>query len=204
MKKIFLITLLTMTIALSGSGSASALLLPRMTVPELVAQASSVVSGKCLSLHFHPDQDGKTLYAIIKFKVDEYLKNDLGKEEIFLMQIAREEDQEGIRQPGAISFQVDEEAILFLTGEDNEGFRHVMSLSQGKFSVRENRKGERYLLRDLKDVQWFDRKTGEISKVKQSQEEINLDVFRREVIQTVSRLKAKKQELIFVTPNRSL
>ena len=180
-----------------------ALLLPYMTTDELVAQANTVVLGKCLSFHYHPDPNGKTLYAIVQFKVDEYLKNNLGKDEILLMQIAREEESDGTRKLGDVSFKLDEEAILFLTEEDNQGFRHVMGLPQGKFAIRQNRKGERVITRDLTKVQFFNRKTGEISKVKPTREEKNLEAFRRELKVIASQLSAKRQNIVLINPNRS-
>ena len=203
MRKGFLITALTTMIVVSWSVSAWALLIPQMTTEELVFHANTIVAGRCLSFHYHPDPDGKTLYAIIQFKVNEYLKNDLGEENLTLMQIAREEGPDGTRTPSFISFTLDEEAVLFLTEEDNEGFRHVVGLPQGKFAVRENWKGERILVRDLTGVRLFDRKTGEISKVKHPREEKALEPFRRELKQIVSQLKAKKQEFLLARPGTS-
>ena len=203
MKKIFWIALLSAAIIVSWSISAWALLIPQMTMEELVAHANTIVAGKCLSFHYHPTPDGKTLYAIIQFKVKEYLKNDLGKDEILLMQIAREENLDGTRKLGDVSFELDEEAVLFLTEEDNEGFRHVMGLPQGKFAVRQNRKGEQILVRDLTGVQLFDRKTGEISQVKHPREEKALEPFRQELRQIVSQLKARKQEFLLARPETS-
>ena len=180
-----------------------ALLVPEMTTEELVANANTVVLGKCLSFHYHPDADGKTLYAIVQFKVDEYFKNNLGKDEIFLMQIAREENFDGTRKLGDVSFQLDEEAVLFLTEEDNQGFRHVLGLPQGKFAIRQNRKGERMILRDLTGIQFFNRKTGELSKIKPGREEKNFETFREELKFIASQLLAKKQNLVLVNPNKS-
>lgn len=201
MKRVLMI-LMTLIIA-SWGAPAWALLIPQMTTEEMVAYAHTVVSGKCLSFHYHPSPDGKTIYAIIQFKVDEYLKNDLGENELRLMQIAREAGPDGTSQPGAVSFEIDEEAILFLTEEDQEGFRHVVGLPQGKFSVRENRKGERTLVRDLKGVQFFDRKTGEISTVKRPREEKSLEAFRGELKRIASQLKARKEEFFIARPNTS-
>ena len=203
MKKIFLITLLSAAMIVTWSLSAWALLIPQMTTEELVTHANTIVAGRCLSFHYHPAPDGKTLYAIIQFKVNEYLKNNLGEENLTLMQIAREEGPDGTRTPSSISFTLDEEAVLFLTEEDNEGFRHVVGLPQGKFAVRQNWKGERILVRDLTGVQFFNRKTGEISKVKYPREEKALEPFRRELKQIVSQLKAKKQELLLARPQTS-
>lgn len=202
MKKRLLVILMVLLVS-SGAIPAWALLIPRMTTEELVLHANTIVSGRCLSFHYHPGHHGKTLYAIIQFKVDEYLKNDLGKTELTLQQIAREEGMDGTPQPGAISFSVDEEAILFLTEEDQQGFRHIMGLPQGKFSIGQNRRGKPILVRDLTGVRFFDRKTGEISKVKQPHEERDLETFREELKRIASHLKAEKQELVFVSPDRS-
>ena len=202
MTKKALMVLMVLSVA-SWGVPAWALLVPQMTTEELMAQANAVIVGKCLSFHYHPDADGKTLYAIIQFKVDEYLKNDLGKEEILLMQIAREENLDGTRKLGDVSFELDEEAILFLTEEDNQGFRHVMGLPQGKFAIRQNRKGERVTVRDLTGIQLFDRKTGKIAEGKPGREEKNLEVFRQELRRIAFQLQAKKQELVLINPNRS-
>ena len=202
-RKIFLVTVVSTLLIVSSGVSAWALLIPQMTTEELVAHANTIVSGKCLSFHYHPAPDGKTLYAIIQFKVNEYLKNNLGEDHLTLMQIAREEGPDGTPSPSLISFEIDEEAVLFLTEEDNEGFRHVVGLPQGKFAVRQNWKGERILVRDLTGVQLFDRKTGEISKVKHPREEKALEPFRQELRQIVSTLKAKKQEFLLARPQTS-
>ena len=199
-----ILCLWTVLLALCCTPSSWALLIPKMTTEELMASANTVVLGKCLFFHYHPDADGKTLYTIIEFKVNEYLKNDLGKDEIFLAQIAREEDANGARKLGDVSFQLDEEAILFLTEEDNQGFRHVLGLPQGKFAIRQNRKGERTITRDLTGVQFFKRQTGELSKAKRSHEEKSLDIFRRELRFIASQLSAKKQNMVLLNPNKSL
>src|SRR3989338_1792756 len=93
--------LIVVTILLAASWGTPvwALLLPQMTMEELVIHANTVVAGKCLSFHYHPAPDGKTLYAIIRFRVREYLKNDLGEKELTLMQIAREPGLDGTQKP---------------------------------------------------------------------------------------------------------
>ena len=184
-----------------GINPAWALLMPHFTLEELVAQSNTIVSGHCVSFHYHPSADGKVLYAVIRFEVEEYLKNDLGKRELSLLQVAREENLEGLRLPGSVSFGIDEEAYLFLSEEDPDGFCHIVGLSQGKFDVRQNRRGK-ILIRNLAGVQFFDREMGALSRPK-GREEKPVAIFREDVKRIASELNAKPEPLLLAQPNRS-
>jgi len=197
MKKM-MIALITLSFILLATPGVQALILPQMTMQEMITKANAIVAGKCVFFHLHPSQEGETLYAVISFKVDEYLKNDLGKEEILLMQIARERGLDGKQAIGPISFRIDEEAILFLTEEDNQGFRHVMGLSQGKFSVTNDKKGQKFLQREMKDVRLYDKETGKMTWVEKSPRKIEYAGFRHFVKETLSKIEAKKGEFVTV------
>ena len=193
-----MITLTTLSFILLATPGVQALILPQLSMQDLITKANTIVVGKCVSFHLHPSQEGETLYAVISFKVEEYLKNDLGKEEILLMQIAREPGLDGKQAVGAISFRIDEQAILFLTEEDNQGFRHVMGLSQGKFSVTSDKRGQKFLQREIKDVRLYNKETGKITMVEKSPKRIEYAEFRHFVKETLSKIEAKKGEFVTV------
>ena len=192
MKKIMIALAVLSFIFLNAKG-VQALILPQMTMEEMIQRADAIVTGKGDHFHIHPDVEGKVLYAIITFKVDEYLKNDLRKDEVIIMQVAQEKDGEGKFISGPLALKMDEEVVLFLTEEDNQGFRHVLGLSQGKYTVVQNRSGEKRLIQDLKDVRFFNKETGVISDPKQIQVKLTYEEFKAIVQQTASRIKAKKE-----------
>ncbi|MBI4437272.1 MAG: hypothetical protein HY590_07670 [Candidatus Omnitrophica bacterium] len=195
MKKVS-IALITLSFILFATPGVQALILPQRTMQEMIVEANTIVAGRCTSFHIHPSEEGETLYAIISFRVDEYLKNDLGKEEILLMQIARQPGTDGKQAVGPLSFRIDEEAILFLTEEDNQGFRHVMGLSQGKFSVTSDKKGRKLLLREMEGVRLYNKETGQIAFAGKVPKKIEYDQFRGFVKETLSKIEAKKGEFI--------
>ncbi len=203
MKKIGIGLILFSLILLSGKG-VQALIIPQMTMEEMVARANTIVIGTGEHFHFHPDPEGKALYAFIRFRVKEYLKNDLGEEEIVIMQIAQEKGEDGSYDSGPFALKMDEEVVLFLTEEDNEGFRHVFGLSQGKFSVVEGRRGEKNLVQEMKGIRLFNKETGEISEAKDKiRIKMTYDEFRNFVRRTVSTIEARKKALAAIPPNTS-
>ena len=192
MKKI-MIGLMTLSFIFIYAKGVQALILPRLTMEEMISKADAIVAGKGDHFHVHPDFHGKVLYSMITFKVDEYLKNDLRKDEIIIMQVAQEKNEEGKFVSGPLALKMDEEVVLFLTEEDNQGFRHVLGLSQGKYNVVQDKWGEKRLVQDLKDIRFFDKETGEITDAKHIQVKLTYEEFKAIVQQTASRIKAKKE-----------
>lgn len=203
MKKI-VIALLTLSIILIHAKGVQALILPLLTMEEMVFRADAIVTGKGQHFHIHPDQGGDILYAFITFQVDEYLKNNLGKDEIVIMQIAQERGPDGEFVTGSLALKMDEEVVLFLTEEDNQGFRHVFGLSQGKYSVVQDRSGIKRVSQDLKGVQFFNKETGKISKAEPIQVKLKYEEFKTLVRDIVSKIEAKKENFFVEPPNRSL
>jgi len=180
-----------------------ALILPRLTMEEMVLRADAIVTGRSERFHIHPDREGNVLYAIVTFKVEEYLKNDLEKDEIVIMQIAQERGPDGKFSAGPLALKIDEEVILFLTEEDNQGFRHVLGLSKGKYTVIQNRPGEKRLVQDLKGVRLFDKETGEIRDAKNIQVKLTYEEFKALVRRIASRIEAKRETFAVLRPNNS-
>ena len=200
MKKATIIFMSLLIIFLNAKG-VQALILPRLTMEEMIQKADAIVTGKGDHFHIHPDLEGKAIYAIVTFKVDEYLKNDLRKDEIIIMQVAQEKNEDGKFTSGPLALKMDEEVVLFLTEEDNQGFRHVLGLSQGKYTVVQDRLGEKRLIQDLKNVRFFDKVSGIISDASHIQVKLTYEEFKAVVQQATSRIKAKKE--IFSTLSSS-
>lgn len=188
---------------LSSAPGVQALILPQLTLGEMISRSNTIVSGKCTSFHIHPSENGDTLYAIISFQVEEYLKNNLGKKEIFLMQIAREKGPDGKQTAGPLSFKIDEESLLFLTEEDIQGFRHVMGLSQGKFPVTTDPKGHKLVLRQNPDALLYNRITGKIAQARKFSQKFRYELFKEFVKEALSKIEANKREFILIPPATS-
>ena len=201
MKKTFVIFASLFSFLLSFAPGVQALVLPQMTVEEMVLKADAIVSGRSERFHMHPDSEGNVIYAFVNFKVKEYLKNDLGKEEIIIAQVAQEKGFDGKFTAGPVALRIDEEVILFLTEEDNQGFRHILGLSQGKYSVVQDRRGEKRLIQEMQGVRLFNRETGKISDGKTVQVKMTYDEFKFLVYRIVSRIRARKEKFAITSSN---
>ncbi|MFH1858172.1 MAG: hypothetical protein ABH845_04645 [Candidatus Omnitrophota bacterium] len=160
----------------------NALILPQMTTEEMVSRADTIVTGKSEYFHFHPGPKGEALYAIVAFKVDEYLKNNLGEKELFIMHIVQERGPDGKKTEAPFAFRADEEVLLFLTEKDNEGFRHVLGLSQGIYLLSQDRQGHKVLMQEMKDVRFFDRTTGKITSPQNARAKLRYEDFKDVVL----------------------
>jgi len=138
--------------------------------------------------------------------VDEYLKNNLGEDEIIIMQVAQERGPDGQYAPGPFALEMDKEVILFLTEEDTQGFRHVFGLSQGKYSVIQDRHGEKRLIQDMQGVRLYNKETGKISKTMNETIRVKLtyEEFKVLVRQIASTIGARKQRFSTLEPNHFL
>ena len=203
MKRV-IIALMSLSFIFINAKGVQALILPKLTMEEMVLRADTIVVGRGERCHIHPDYEGNVLYAFVSFKVDEYLKNNLGEDKIVIMQIAQEKGPEGKFEAGPVALRMDEEVILFLTEEDSQGFRHIFGLSQGKYSVVHDRRGAKQLIQDLKDVQFFDRETGKISDSGKIQVKLTYDEFKELVRQIAKTIEAKKETFAVFRPNSAL
>ena len=178
-----------------------ALILPYLTMEEMITRADTIVTGRSERFHLHPGAEGKALHAIITFKVEEYLKNDLGEDEIIIMQVAQERGADGKFVAGPFALKMDEEVILFLTEEDPQGFRHVFGLSQGKLAVTKDWLGREGLLQEMKGVKLFNKETGEIRDAKTIRIKLSFEEFKILVYQITARIKAEKATFAASRPN---
>jgi len=181
---------------------AEAVVLPQMTMEEMVLKADAIVTGRGEHFHVHPGPEGNVLYAFVTFKVEEYLKNNLQEEEIMIMQIAREKGPDGEMISGPLALKMDEEVVLFLTEEDDRGFRHIFGLSQGKYVVTRDWFGRKRLIQDMKGVQFFDLATGALTPSKETiRIQLTYEEFKTLVHRLVPRIEAQKKHLRAQLPN---
>lgn len=202
MKKGVIVTAFIFAIFLSVTG-VQALILPQLSMEEMVTIADTIVMGKSEGFHFHSTPEGDVLYAVIHFKVSEYLKNDLGEDEIIIMQIAQERGPDGSFMAGPLAFKVDEEVLLFLTEEDSGGFRHVLGLSQGKYAVTQDREGRKFLVQEMKDIRLYDKVTKKISREKDIRVKLRYEEFKALVYEVISKIEARKEVVVAVRPTHS-
>jgi hypothetical protein len=109
------------------------------SIESFASKAVHIVRGTVRSQRVEKITDpdgGFTVYTYALVEVKEPLKGGIRQSEIRVRKIGGESD--GYRQviPGSPEFKENEDTVLFLTGEQEDGSYEIESLEMGKFGVR--------------------------------------------------------------------
>jgi hypothetical protein len=116
------------------AGTLAGAVMVKMEMPELVANASNIITGRVLSVTSHYTADHKSIYTVIDIAVQSELAGSTNASEI------------AIRQPGGVMpdlglaiedmpvFQAGEDVILFLAS-NGDGTYKVGDMHQGKYTI---------------------------------------------------------------------
>lgn len=141
-------------------GLASATLVVRLDLSELVARSSLIVEGRCLSVTGLRDPSG-VLVTEVELLVD---RGRRGARDGEILRFRLPGGELGGRRlviPGLPSFAPGDEVFLFLTAPSSRGWRMPVGLGQGLYRLRRDpATGDRRLLRDLTGLELVDAVTG--------------------------------------------
>ena len=113
--------------------SASATTVRQFDLEEMVETAERIFLGICLSGRCEAGPSG--ICTRTTFRIKEPIKGTFDADTLQLRLPVGTIDGIRCTIPGMPSFEPGEEIVLFLTGEDKDGYPWVIGLSQGKFSV---------------------------------------------------------------------
>ena len=148
MKRRLLILLL-----LSIPWQAFAFLTVQLNLEQLTILAERVFVGRCVDLREGRDRNGRPV-QYVTFQVDETLKGPEADQVTFKQILLKTDEAEG-RFTATTSFsqlpsyQVGEEAVVFLSEPSEIGFTAPVGLSQGKFVIETDAAGKRWVKNGL-------------------------------------------------------
>jgi len=175
----------TLLLVLLLAGLASAAVVVRLPLPDLVSRSELILEGRCLSVRSERDPEGLIL-TVVSVLVDRgYRGTDPGQRVEFRLP-GGEVGDDGLVVPGVPTFREGEEVFLFLTPPSPRGVRLPVGLAQGKLRiVRDPGTGERRLERSLAGVDLVDPATGRLVDAPEA-ETRSYEAFRAEVERLVA------------------
>ena len=141
--------------------AATAAVMVRIPLDDLVRNADVVVQGKVVSSQAFMDEKAGRIYTVHQFDVAEYLKGK-GESRIEVTTPGGELEEIGQLVPGSARLVVNEEVVLCL---EKTATRFVtIGLAQGKFKV-ERKEDQILLIQDLSGIMISGEKKGAVKKV---------------------------------------
>lgn len=141
-------------------GAASATLVVRLDLPQLVSRAALVVEGRCLAVTASEDDRG-VIQTELEFYVERGRKGSQDGEFLRFRVPGGSLSGRTLSIPGLPVFEPGDEAFLFLSAESGRGWRLPVGLGQGVYRMsRDPATGARGLARDLTGLEFVDAATG--------------------------------------------
>lgn len=119
-----------------------------MNLQQMTDRADMIFTGRVVGKRAEWNAERTRIYTYVTLEVERYLK---GGNESHIATIRLLGGQVGrylARVPGAPSFAVGEDVLLFCAG-DRARIPSVLGLSLGKFTITDNSNGERFIERDI-------------------------------------------------------
>jgi hypothetical protein len=135
------------------------MMLKRFSTREMASFSDTIVSGKVVDIKYATN-DKKQTYTFIEIECDNVLKGKQETKRFKVVQQGGKTEHYTTAVYGAPSYAVNEEVVLFLgTSPKEETVKYVVALSQGKYSVIEDKStGKKYAVNDLSEIHFLDPK----------------------------------------------
>lgn len=146
---------LALIAALAISSIATATSVQRFSVRDLSTRSASVAVARVVASESR--WDGGEIYTYITLQVSEGLKGARKGETLQLRQLGGQVGDIASIVPGMPSFKNSEEVLVFLTAPDKAGYRWVMGLEQGKYSISTDTRGKKNVRRNTAELNLVDR-----------------------------------------------
>jgi hypothetical protein len=146
---------LALIAALAISSIATATSVQKFSVRDLATKSSSIAVARVTASESR--WDGGEIYTYITLQVSEGVKGARKGETLQLRQLGGQIGDIASIVPGMPSFKSNEEVLVFLTAPDKGGYRWVMGLEQGKYSISTDSKGKKNVRRDTAALNLIDR-----------------------------------------------
>ncbi len=133
---------------------ASATIMVKLDTKGLTKRADAILQGKCVGKR--SEWIGKVILTEVDLEVEKYHKGNMGRMVTITLPGGRAiHPYTGvpIRQtvPGSPSFRKDEELLLFIKRKGKgKGKNIVVGMQQGKFTIKKDKKGKKFILNPLR------------------------------------------------------
>ncbi|WP_406661674.1 matrixin family metalloprotease [Methanolobus sp. ZRKC3] len=114
----------------------------QLTLEELTENATIIFTGKVVEITGEWNEDKTQIYTFITISVDEKLKGIIPGENITIKQLGGTTEIISLYTTDAPQFKPDEEVLLFI----RPGFIPFVGMSQGKFTIENDRNGNKIVL----------------------------------------------------------
>jgi len=135
--------------ALIGAQVATATTLQKLTLQDLAKQSVGIALAHVEDAVSRWDDDHREIYTYVTLRVTEPVKGMTGGETVTIRQIGGEVGSIASIVPGTASFRNQEEVVVFLTERDRSGYASVLGWQQGKYSVRTDARGMKFVRNDM-------------------------------------------------------
>ena len=112
-----------------------------LNLDQMTERASRVFSGRCVEVTYTLDPELGREVVLVTFEVERAVKGEMGATVQIRVLPADEGRGQGV--DGVPGFEPGEEVVLFLYGESAVGLTSPVGFGQGKFTVQEDKSGNR-------------------------------------------------------------
>jgi hypothetical protein len=136
-------------LTLLGASLASGTTVQKLSLSDLARNSNAIVRATVEDQTSRQDDASKEIYTYITLRVLDPVKGSKGESIVTLRQLGGQVGNIASIVPGLPTFSKGEEVVVFLTASDRAGYPWVMGLQQGKYTVRTDPKGVKYVRNDL-------------------------------------------------------
>ncbi|OGQ66938.1 MAG: hypothetical protein A3F89_08145 [Deltaproteobacteria bacterium RIFCSPLOWO2_12_FULL_50_11] len=134
-----------------------AMTIVQLNLLQLTEMAPIIFRGYCISVD-RKIQGGRDV-LVVSFKVDEVIKGSVGSTVTFNQLAPPDKDLReiglGSAFEGMPTYSVGEECVVFLSEESSLGLAAPIGLGQGRFCVREDGSGQKFIANDINNAGLF-------------------------------------------------
>ena len=158
------------------AGMATATSVQKFSIKDLSTKSNAIVRATVESAVSEQDATSREIYTYVTLRVVEPVKGATKDQILTIRQLGGEVGTLASIVPGMPSFKATEEVVVFLTEKDHSGHSWVMGLQQGKYSIRTDAKGMKFVRNDLEDLKLVE-PDGSVREAPRGRHELSLESF---------------------------
>lgn len=157
---------LVMALSFTPTASEATIVVP-LTIEQMQSRSNTIVRAVVLDSNSEWDRSEKHIFTYTRLKVLEAFKGKQSVGEIIRIRtLGGEVGDVGMAVAGTAKFQASEEVVIFgRTDRYDAANFQVVGMSQGKFSIQKNDKGESMVVPDLKGLAFASTAQGQVTGI---------------------------------------
>lgn len=175
------------------STQAEATIVVPLTLEQMQTRSNVVVRAVVLDSVSEWDRSEKHIFTFTRLKVLETFKgtNSVG-EIIRIRTLGGEVGEVGMAVAGTAKFQPSEEVVIFgRTDRYDAANFQVVGMSQGKFSIKKNDKGESMVIPDLTGLAFASTKEGRVTSIEDKHSTLTQSILLSELRARLTKVQTK-------------